>query len=153
VFAGHRRIEGANIFHVGLDIAGRIENGAYTPCLAQVIQKSEHDRDIGAPGDVIESAFPVRDLLPGSLGGQNHGELCPFLEYLDHLYYDIARLGPIDWNAAKPPEESVKGPPEEAVLSEPVTSELQNKNHGQPDGEIPVGGVRRQDDDVLRDVG
>jgi hypothetical protein len=55
VFSSDRRIESANIFHVRLDIAGRIENGAYTSRLAQVIQKTKHDRNIGAPCDMAEA--------------------------------------------------------------------------------------------------
>ena len=55
MFAGDRGVKGTDGFHVGVDVPGRYGHRSNAARLAPIVDEPEHDRNVGAPGDLIEA--------------------------------------------------------------------------------------------------
>ena len=105
-------IETSDFNHIGVNIAGGINDRAEPAGFLPVIQKSQHYRYICAVCNVIKAGFPVLYFLAGTGRCNHHNHLITLMEYRNQLGDGITGFGSIDRESAQPPEEITHRPEE-----------------------------------------
>ena len=135
------RVEVADELHVGVEVAGRIEDRSEADPLRRVVYEGEDNRDVRAEGDVIEAGLPVRGVAARALRGQRDHHLFGAVEGRDHLVHEVVSFRSVERNATKYTHQPAEWRAEERVLTDPVPLHAEAHEHQYGDGKVPVGRV------------
>ncbi len=144
VFALERGVKGFDGGHVRVKVARGLKDGAQAASFAAVIQIRQHDRDLGADGNVIEAGLPVACFAATAFWG--HGELQRAgggLDGRDRRSNHVIGFLSVHGQAAQPHHQPPKGRPEQVFFAHPVQVKPQGKSDHQGVGQVPVAGVGR----------
>ena len=92
---------------------------------------------------------PIGIGTAGALGGDADGEFGRSVERLDNRLRQVAVLAAVDGDAAQPLEQIAHGEEEPGVLHQETSLHAHRVDGQFAEDEIPVAGVRRDDDDAL----
>src|SRR5689334_20501102 len=116
------------------------------------VHDSHHDRDPCVLCDVIKAPFPFTYLVARAFRRDDQDELLRFIADLHHLIHQSRGFFPVDGNPAAVTEEPANRKAEQLRLAHKVDICPQAEYHAQEKEEVPVGGVRRTDQDKFWDV-
>ena len=150
--AADRRVERADRVHVALEISARGEDGAEAARLASVVEVAEHDRDVRALRDSIETGLPALGAAARALRRDDEIEPIVLREDVDRGADRVVARATIDRDAAELSHEGAERRAKEGVLADPRYLDAEHRGDGEGERQIPVRGVGRGDDDRLGDV-
>lgn len=115
----------------------------------------ERRRDNGharAYSNVVEATAPGWNAPSCTLRRDSKHEAVTPIEFHDRLLHDVVRRASLHWNAADSAKYWPEGPAEDRVLAEPGRVDVDREVDKEPNDEVPVGCVRRDDDDELGEI-
>ena len=87
--------------HVGIEVAGGVEDGVESAGPLLEVFETEYDRDIGTLGDDIETFLPLVDFLACGFGADDKKHFVIFAEHVNHLFDEVVLLAAVNGNATK----------------------------------------------------
>ena len=117
------------------------------------VHRGHNQRDAGVPGNVIKAHLPFRHMMARPFRGDDQDELIGLLAGGHHLLHQPAGLFPVHGDAAAPVEEPAEGIIEQLGLAHITDIGPQEEDRAQEQNKIPIGCVRRTDQDEFWDIG
>ena len=133
-------------------IAGRFVRRADSQLSIREIERSSDDRHSRTRRDVIEAAAPRRHASSRPFRRDAENKALPSSEFRDRLIHDVVRRVSPDGNATDSSQNGSERPSKDRVLAQPGCVDVDRKVRENADDEVPVGRVRRDDNDELRSV-
>ena len=130
---------------IAISIASCAEHRKKTNDFVREVESDRHDRHLRIVGNVIKPGLPLGHILTRSFRSDNENELVSRLVCMHSLAHPVFTDGALDRNSAEPSHEWAKRPPEDCMLSKKRSAKTERKIRPEPNDEIPVGCVRRDD--------
>ena len=124
--------------HVAFDIPGGLKWRPHAPNFALVVQKTEHDRNPRAEGDVVETGLPVGYFLASARRRHRENEAVVVVKVLNGLFDNVVGSRAIDRYSPKPAEDETKRSAKEGSFSEPVHLGPHGKRNRHGEHQIPI---------------
>lgn len=140
-------------FQICFHIFGGMKHLPEMDGLTLAIHHCHYDGDPRIFGDVIKALFPFCHLVARAFRRDHQDELLRFIANLHHLLYQTGGFFSVHRNSAAIAEEPANRKAEQLRLAHKVDVCTQAEDHAQKKEEVPVGGVRRADQDELGEVG
>ena len=139
--------------HVGIEVAGGVEDGVESASLFLEVLETENDRDIGAVSDDVETFLPFVDLLTRGFRADDKKHFVIFAEHVNHLFDEVVLLAAVNGNATKFAECPTQyGSVEELLFHHDFEVETLRPEESPADEKVFNGSVRCDDADALFDV-
>ena len=133
-------------------IAGRFVRRADSHLSIREIEGSGDDRHSRTRRNVIEAAAPRWHAPSRPFWRDAENKAIPSSEFRYRLIHDVVRRASHYRNPTDPPKNRPKGPSKDRVLAQPGCVDIDREICENADDKVPVGRVRRDDDDELRGV-
>lgn len=149
VLALEGRVKSLDGQHISVDVAAGVKQRPQAGDLAAVVQVRHHDRHLSGLRDVVEAGFPVTRLAAGAFGWHDKLQCAGgFVDGLCRGRHQVVGLGAVHRNATEPAHQATKWKSKDARLGHPVHVQPQHKRHHQHVRQVPVTGVRRDDENA-----
>ncbi len=137
------RFDFLQIFFKGLT---RINPAYPAGSFGGIVQKPADDGNVGAFGNVPESGFDGRDILPGPFRHQGENQVIPLFKFHDGAFNKPVGAIPFDRHPAEAPENDGHGKEKPFRLDQEPGIDLCDFNIGQGPDRIHIGGMGKADD-------
>jgi len=133
-------------------IAGRFVRRADSQLPIREIERSGDDRHSRTRRNVIEAAAPRWHAPSRPFRRDAENKAIPSSEFRYRLIHDVVRRVSSDGNATDSSQNGPERPSKDRVLAQPGCVDVDREVCEYADDEVPVGRVRRDDNDELRSV-
>ena len=140
-------------FHIRVHVAGGMESLPDPHLFAFAVHDCHHDGDARASGDVIEAALPLCHIMTRAFGRDGEDEVRRLVARLHHLLHQPAGSFPIHRHAAAKIKEPAVRRAEQFRFAHEADVRPESKDDAEEQQEVPIRGVRRADQNELRQGG
>ncbi len=140
-------------FHIGVGILRQMIDLPHMHGLLLSVHFCHHNGNTRALGNMIIAALPLRHMMTRAFGGNGEDEVGGLVARLHHLLYKPAGLFPIHRHAAAKIEEPAIRRTEQLRFAHEADVRPESKDDAEEQQEVPIRGVRRADQNELRQGG
>lgn len=152
VDAPFRLVKGADRREIAFDAARELDETAEAALFFRRVDEGEKHGDASGERDAVKATLPVIRFVTRPLGREGEPETGALAKQARRFLDDVTARVTNDGDASRQAKQPAEGPAKERVFTEVVNGAADGEAHEEKEREVPVRGVRSEDDDAVRNV-